>query len=378
MPLFNQWEMRLPLGKPVEAVVVRNGQERALRVVPIERESVEARVHELPLVGIAASNLTGWSAKELKRSSRDGVHVRNVRPGGAAAEARPELEDNDVIVEFDGRPITSVASLEAHVERITRGKSSRVPVLVAFDRGRQRMLSVLEVGRPALEDPGLEARKAWIPVVVQVLTPPLARQLGLDDRSGVRVTRVLGGSAAAAGLKVGDIITAVEGDPILATQPTDAELFATMIRQYKIGTTVKLTVARDGREQTVAIALEQSPRLAREMKKYEDANFEFRVRDVTPTERADHNWPADQPGVLVEAVREGGWAALGRLADGDLLMEIDHESTPDVEAVQQKMTKIGTVKPPTVVLKVRRGIRTLFVELQTGWPDTGTAAREGR
>lgn len=377
IPTFNQWVMRLPLGRPVDAAVLRNGQERTLRVIPVERESVEARVRELPLAGITASDLTGWSAKELKRSSRDGVRVHGVRPGGAAAEAKPELQADDVIVEFDGKTVANVAALEAHVERITRGRTDRVPVLVGFDRGRQRMLSVLEVGRPALEDPGLEARKAWIPVAVQVLTPPLARQLGLVDRSGVRVTRVIGGSAVAAGLKVGDVITAVEGDPIHASQPSDADLFATMIRQYKIGTTVKLTVVRSGRDQPVSVVLEQSPRLAREMKKYEDANSEFRVRDVTPAERADRTWPEEQPGVLVEAVREGGWAALGRLAEGDLLMEIDGESTPDVESVQRQMTKIATVKPPTVVLKVRRGIRTLFVELQTGWPETGAnAARE--
>src|SRR5687768_17003783 len=51
LPPFNQRVMRLPLGQPVDAVVLRKGQERTLRVVPVERESVEARVHELPLVG---------------------------------------------------------------------------------------------------------------------------------------------------------------------------------------------------------------------------------------------------------------------------------------------------------------------------------------
>jgi hypothetical protein len=35
--------------------------------------------------------------------------------------------------------------------------------------------------------------------------------------------------------------------------------------------------------------------------------------------------------------------------------------------VQQKMERIGRSKPSTVVFKVRRGIRTFFVELQTGW-----------
>ena len=367
MPIFNQSVMRLPLGEPVEATVLRGGKSVVLRVTPEERESVESPIRELPLVGITASNLTSWSAKELKRASRDGVRVRGVRPGGPAAEAKPELRDDDVIVQVEGEAVKNVEALEKYVERATKGKTEPVPTLVAFDRGRQRMLSVVDVGRPALEDPGLEARKAWVPIDVQVLTAPLARELGLGERKGVRVTRVIGGSAAAAGLKVGDVITAVDGDPIEASQPSDADLFATMIRQYKIGSTVKLAVVREGADQGISVVLEQSPSLPREMKKYEDPNFEFRVRDVTAMDRADRNWPDTQKGVLVEAVREGGWAALGHLADGDLLLAIDGEGTPDVAAVQKKMTAITESKPATIVLKVRRGIRTLFVELETGW-----------
>ena len=367
MPIFNQSVMRLPLGKPVEATVLRGGKPVVLRVTPEERESVESPIRELPLVGITASNLTSWSAKELKRASRDGVRVRGVRPGGPAAEAKPELRDDDVIVQVEGEAVKNVEALETYVERATKGKTEPVPTLVAFDRGRQRMLSVVDFGRPALEDPGLEARKAWVPIDVQVLTAPLARELGLGERKGVRVTRVIGGSAAAGGLKVGDIITAVDDDPIDASQPSDADLFATMIRQYKIGSTVKLAVVREAADQGISVTLEQSPSLPREMKKYEDPNFEFRVRDVTAMDRADRNWPDAQKGVLVEAVREGGWAALGHLADGDLLLAIDGEATPDVAAVQKKMTAITESKPATIVLKVRRGIRTLFVELETGW-----------
>jgi len=70
---------------------------------------------------------------------------------------------------------------------------------------------------------------------------------------------------------------------------------------------------------------------------------------------------------LVEAVREGGWAALSHLADGDIILAIDGESVADVAAVQQKMERVAREKPGSVVMKVRRGIRTFFVELETGW-----------
>jgi serine protease Do len=367
MPLFNQMVMRLPLGKPIEAKVKRNGSTHTLRVVAEDRESVEAPVRELPLAGITASNLTGWTAKELNRASRDGVRVHGVRPGGPAGEAKPELQRDDVILQIEGHDVKSVEDLEKAIERLTGKGEGPVPALISFERGRQRMLSVLDIGRATLEDPGREARKAWVPVSVQVLTPALARELELGDRTGVRITRIIGSSAGTAGLKVGDVITKVDDDPVEASQPSDADLFATMIRQYKIGSSVRLTLLREGQEQVVAVSLEPSPPLPREMKKYEDPNFEFRVRDITAFDRAERNWPEAQPGVLVEAVREGGWAALGHLADGDLLLAIDGEPVKDVETVQARMTKIAESKPETVVLRVRRGIRTLFVEMQTGW-----------
>jgi serine protease Do len=169
-------------------------------------------------------------------------------------------------------------------------------------------------------------------------------------------------------LQVGDIITAIDGTTIQAMQPSDAELFATMIRQYKIGSTVELSIRRGTESRKVSVALEAAPRLPREMKKYEDRDFEFRVRDIAAADRTTVGLPEGQPGVLVEAVREGGWAALGHLADGDVILAIDGTDVPDVTAVQRKMQQVVTEKPRSLVMKVRRGIRTFFVELETGWP----------
>jgi serine protease Do len=367
IPPFNQMVMRLESGRAVEAIVKRGGVEKKLSITPEDRERAESVVRELTLLGITGSNLTAMAAKELKRPDRNGVRVRSVRPGGAVDQAKPALGPDDIILSVDDEKVNDIETLMKTTEQLTKGKTVPVSALVAFDRRGERLLTVVELGRPGLQDPGLEARKAWIAVNVQVLTSQLAEKLGVAGRSGVRVTRVLGGAAAAAGVQVGDIITAVDGDPVQASQPSDSDLFATMIRQYKIGSTVKLSVLRERSERQLDVKLETAPRLPREMKKYEDPNFEFRVRDVSSADRLQHAIPEAQQGVLVEAVREGGWAALGHLADGDLLLAIDGEAAANVEAVQQKMATIATAKPVAVVLKVRRGIRTFFVELQTGW-----------
>src|SRR6185503_16160027 len=137
------------------------------------------------------------------------------------------------------------------------------------------------------------------------------------------------------------------------TQPSDAELFATMIRQYKIGSAVKLSTIRGKEERQVTLTLEASPRLPREMKKYEDPNFDLRVRDIASADRPEAGLQEGQAGVLVEAVREGGWAALGHLADGDVILTIDGDVVADVATVQQKMERVAKEKPAALVMKVR-------------------------
>jgi serine protease Do len=365
VPPFNQFVMRLPMGRPVEAVVIRGGVEKRLSVTPEERANVESQVKEIPQLGITASNLSLWSAKELRRDSRDGVRVRDVRSGGAAAEAKPFLQDDDVIVEIDGNATRNLDALTTVVQKLVTGKTEPVPTLVAFDRAGERLLTVINLGGSALDDPGREATKAWLPVNTQVVTPELAEMLKVTGRSGFRVTKLLNGSTDT-GLKVGDVIVAVNGDPLQASQPSDADLLAATIRQYKIGSDVQLTVLRGQAETKLSVKLGSSPRLPREMKKYDDETFEFRVRDVSPVDRERSGWPEGE-GVLVESVTEGGWAALGHLAEGDLILAIDGEKVSDVATVQQKMARIGAAKPSAIVLSVRRGIRTFFVEMQTAW-----------
>jgi S1-C subfamily serine protease len=366
LPPFNQMVMRLPLGKPVTATVLRAGVERTVTVVPEERENVEADVQELVGLGITASNLTNLSAKELRRADRNGVRVNGVRPGGPADDAKPALVEDDVIVSFEGNTVGDVRTLANELARVTTAQKGPVKALVTFERKGERLLTVVEVGRAVLEDPGLEARKAWVPINVQVLTPELAEKLGVPDTAGARVTRVLP-EGITSGLKVGDIITAIDGTPVEASQPSDADLFATMIRQYRIGSTVEIAITRGAAQQKLSVKLAASPRLPREMKKYEDHDFEFRVRDLAAADRMTPDLGDVPQGVLVETVREGGWAALSHLADGDVIVAIDGEPVVDVATVQQKMERVARDKPASVVLKVRRGIRTFFVEMQTGW-----------
>src|SRR4029078_2222093 len=106
-------------------------------------------------------NISYLTSREMKRSSRDGVLVTSVRPGGPAGEAKPSINPRDVIVEINGTPVKDTSQLMELTQKLTEGKTERVPVIATFERKAARYLAVVKVGIQELKDPGLEVTKAW-------------------------------------------------------------------------------------------------------------------------------------------------------------------------------------------------------------------------
>ena len=363
LPAVNQQLFSLPIGKPAKIAVTRDGKPITATMTPTERPEAESIPAELRLWGLVGANISASEARELGRASSDGVRVLSMRPGGPSEQAKPPLNREDVIVEINGEPVRSIDDLNKRTEAALAGKP-RASVMVGFDRGLERRLTVVDVGLLTFTEAGIEARKAWVPVSVQVLTPTLADRLNLHGKTGVRVTRVLD---PASPLKVGDVILAIDGDAVRATAPNDEDVFAAAIRRYRIGSTVALTVQRAGAETTVQVPLGTSPRLAREMSKYADKDFEFGVRDLAETDADDPRLGRLDRGVVVDSVSAGGWAALARLAIDDVILEVDGRPIANVGDLQARMADVAAKKPDEVVLFVRRGIRTLYLEVRPSW-----------
>ena len=53
------------------------------------------------------------AAKELLRADNEAVVVQSLRPGGAAAAAKPSIKDGDLILAVDGKPTPDLAALVA-------------------------------------------------------------------------------------------------------------------------------------------------------------------------------------------------------------------------------------------------------------------------
>ena len=115
--------------------------------------------------------------------------------------------------------------------------------------------------------------------------------------------------------------------------------------------------------------LEPSPKLAREMKRYRSEDLEFTARNITFGDRPRSPSGEEKPveGVVVESVSEGGWAAVARLAVGDIITGVNGVPVPDVDRLRESLEKARESRASSVVFLVRRGIRQLFVEVQPVW-----------
>ena len=358
----------LAIGREVTAVVKRDGKEVSLHVVPIEREEVFPRQQELKQWGLTVRDFSGLLAEEMKRSSLDGVLVTSVRPGGPAGSAKPAIQPKDVIVEVNHQPVKNTRDLMALTRKLTEGRTEPVPAMVTFERKAARYLAVVRVGLEELKDPGLEVTKAWLPVETQVISREIAKQLGQPNLKGFYITRVYPNTTAAkAGLKPGDFITAVDGGKLSASDSEYEDELSSLIRQYDVGKTVELTVLRDKAELKVPVELARSPRLQREMRKYRSDEFEFTAREVSFFDAVEEQLGSDQQGVLVESVKAGSWAELGSLSAGDLILEVNGRPVGNVDSLRRELERVAADKEKVVVIKVLRGIHTCYLEIEPNW-----------
>lgn len=243
-------------GRPgrVERDVIRRGQPEAMVLA--------GRGSEL---GISVRDVADADAKREKLSSTEGAVVESIRAESPAAKAG--LKAGDLVVEFDKERVRSARQLSRLVQETPPGRS--VAVVVVRDGARSTITvapaeaQAGDLGRivpdiarnfPQIEIPDLMGRLPFgagrLGVDTMELNDQLAAYFGVKD--GVLVTRVAADSAASrAGLKAGDVVTAVNGSDVGATVELRRE-----IAKVSEGD-VSLSVTRDRKPMTLKVTLER-------------------------------------------------------------------------------------------------------------------------
>jgi serine protease Do len=203
-----------------------------------------------------------------------------------------------------------------------------------------------------------EVHRGMIGVTIQPVTSDIARSLGLSQVRGALVNSVQPGSPAdKAGVRRGDVITAVNGDPI-----RDGNSLRNEVSQLLPGTATKLTVLRDGKEQALTVTVAELRRSASEPEDRagDGATTGFGMTvEVLDREQARELGIAAGSGVVVTAVQSGGRAATAGIRAGDVIVEVDRRAVTTPDALRSALQNGSR---PALLL-VRRGESTFFVTL---------------
>ncbi|MCW1885138.1 PDZ domain-containing protein [Luteolibacter flavescens] len=370
LPVFNAMILNTTPGTEVTLAGIRDGQPHTWKLTTVLREPTLDKEAEIREWGLTTRNFTQVSALEKSRDSKDGVLVDTTRGGGPASEAKPALRSGDVIVKVGGQEVKNRAELIAFTADFVKGLTEPKPVLVEFERDRQKYATVVKVGPPKEPVKPRLAEKAWMGLSTQVLTDDLASALGIAGKKGVRVTSLAPDSPAKrAGLLEGDLLLKLDGKIINARRQEDSEVFPELILAYPVDATLELAGIRDGKPQTWNVSLAPRPTDDSELREYKDELFEFTARQLSTAQRdkLKTDLGEEPAGISVMKVEPSGWAALGGLAPDDVILTIDGKPMNEIEELKGKLVSLRDTKPRSVVFGIRRGPRTWFLEIEPRW-----------
>jgi serine protease Do/serine protease DegQ len=188
-----------------------------------------------------------------------------------------------------------------------------------------------------------EVRRGVLGVNIQTLTPDIAQSMDLGNVQGALVSQVVDGSAAEkAGIKAGDVITAINGRPV-----KDASALRNSIGLLRIGDRVDVALLRDGKPRRVTAVVSERDAQA-------EAHASGLHEGLEGTDLVDA-----QGGVLIRSVAEGSPAAQRGLRANDLIIAVGRTRVANVAEFRR-----ATEGATAFVVQIRRGNAMLVIPIR--------------
>lgn len=203
-----------------------------------------------------------------------------------------------------------------------------------------------------------------IGVFAQTITPTLAAALRLPGNFGVLLSDIdPGGAGEKAGLKVGDIILALNGKPM-----ENARQFNVNIYHPPIGARVELQVLRSGKKLKVPVEVVErldSEKFTALASRPENLVPEFGIfgLDLNDELLAHHPGLRMKQGVLVASRNADGPILEEEFKSGDVIYSVNREPAPGLPALRAILKKLRPGDPVAVQIERNSRLRYLSFEL---------------
>jgi serine protease Do len=212
-------------------------------------------------------------------------------------------------------------------------------------------------------------RRGWLGVEIQSVSPEMAESIGLDKARGAMIAGVNpAGPAGNAGFEVGDIILSFDRKPIdkmrslprvVAETPIDKTVDVQLWRKGQaVTTTVKVAELKEEGPQLAAVV---SPEVTRAAERIRLPEIGLTVTPVTEAIRKQFDLAEEAEGLLVVAVEDDSDAADKGVLRGDVIDEIQQQSTLNGADAKAAIAKAQQDKRASVLLRVISGKKVGFI-----------------
>ncbi|MFM1768113.1 MAG: hypothetical protein RJA22_642 [Verrucomicrobiota bacterium] len=169
--------------------------------------------------------------------------------------------------------------------------------------------------------------RGYLGVMIQDLTPVLARKLGLPDSRGALIGDIVPkGPADKAGFQSGDIVTDFNGKAV-----KDSRSFRLQVARTKPGSSATVKVLRDGSAKSLTVTVKELPGAEELAQADQESQAEgetlqgVAVGDLDARTRGQYRIPSSVRGVIVLQVEPTSAAARAGLEAGDVILEINKQ-----------------------------------------------------
>jgi len=201
--------------------------------------------------------------------------------------------------------------------------------------------------------------RGFLGITIQDITPDLAKSFDLKDNKGIIISEVMPDTPAEeAGLKQGDVIMELSGEPV-----EQVASFRNEVALITPDTRIKMKILRDGRKKTVTVQVGKKPSRETASTAQPEGMEKLGLTLKTLTrDTAGQYGLQGEKGVLITSVAPGSIADSAGIKAGSIIQEVNRKPVNSVGEFEKALDKSAN-KHVLLLIKDDRGTR--FIALKT-------------